>query len=231
MHDLDQNGFVLIPAVIAKPQIASMIDNLTALESHRAIREKSGATYAVRRLCELSPAVRQLSTSAAIRALIEPILGPAARVVRGLLFDKTAAANWKVPWHQDLTIAVKERRDAPGFGPWSIKADITHVQPPLDVLEQMLTIRLHLDDCGPDNGPLRVLPGSHKRGVINASTIAQLRQQTAETLCTLPAGGALVMRPLLLHASAPATSPGHRRVIHLEFAANDLPDGLQWHES
>jgi hypothetical protein len=127
MHDLDQNGFVLIPAVIAKPQIASMIDNLTALESHRAIREKSGATYAVRRLCELSPAVRQLSTSAAIRALIEPILGPAARVVRGLLFDKTAAANWKVPWHQDLTIAVKERRDAPGFGPWSIKADITHV--------------------------------------------------------------------------------------------------------
>jgi ectoine hydroxylase-related dioxygenase (phytanoyl-CoA dioxygenase family) len=231
MQQLDQHGFALIPSVIPQLQIASLISNLTELESHTAIREKSGATYAIRRLCELSPAVRELSTFSPIRALIEAVLGPAARVVRSLLFDKTAAANWKVPWHQDLTIAVKHRRDTDGFGPWSIKAEIPHVQPPLDVLENMLTIRLHLDHCGPDNGPLRVLPGSHKKGVLDAATIAQLRQQIPETLCTIQAGGALLMRPLLLHASAPATVPGHRRVIHLEFAATNLPNGLQWHES
>jgi ectoine hydroxylase-related dioxygenase (phytanoyl-CoA dioxygenase family) len=231
MHQLDQDGFALIPSVITQSQITSLLSTLADLESHTAIREKSGATYAVRRLCDLSPAVRQLSTCAAIRAFIEPILGPAARVVRSLLFDKTATANWKVPWHQDLIIAVKHRRDTPGFGPWSVKAEIPHVQPPLAVLENMLTLRLHLDDCGRDNGPLRVLPGSHKKGVIAAAAIAQLRQQTPEHLCTLQAGGALLMRPLLLHASSPATIPGHRRVIHLEFAATDLPNELQWHES
>jgi len=231
MAQLDQDGFALIPSILPPAQVASLISTLTRLESHIAIREKAGATYAVRRLCYLSPAVRQLSTSAPIRALIEPILGPAARVVRSLLFDKTATANWKVPWHQDLTIAVKHQRNTPGFGPWSVKAGIPHVQPPREVLENMLTLRLHLDDCGPDNGPLRVLPGSHKRGVLNAAAIADLRQQSHEHLCTLQTGGALLMRPLLLHASSPATIPGHRRVIHLEFAASDLPNELQWHES
>ncbi len=110
------------------------------------------------------PEVRRLAGSPALLDLVEPVLGPGAFAVRGLLFDKTAAANWSVPWHQDLTIAVQDRVEAEGFGPWNVKAGILHVRPPIGVLEGMLTLRIHLDDCETGQGPLRVLPGSHLGG-------------------------------------------------------------------
>src|SRR6185369_3454382 len=110
----------------------------------------SGSRYAIRRLCKIVPEAAELAKSLAIRSLVEPVVGARASVVRSLLFDKTADANWKVPWHQDLTITVKERKDVPGFGPCSIKAGVLHVQPPVRVLEKVLTLRLHLDDCGPE---------------------------------------------------------------------------------
>jgi len=233
LADLERDGYAVVPSVIPPAHAAALIDAVESFElSHAAVREKGGSTYAVRRLCEMIPAVRALSESVAIRDLIEPLLGMSARVVRSLLFDKNPAANWKVPWHQDLTIAVKERRDVAGFGPWSTKAGVTHVQPPADVLGRMLTIRLHLDDCDADNGPLRVIPGSHALGAIDPAEIPDVRRRTSEVSCTVPAGGAVLMRPLLLHASSPAQRPGHRRVIHLEFSAGgDLPRGLEWHES
>jgi hypothetical protein len=80
-------------------------------------------------------------------------LGPAARPVRAILFDKTAANNWMVPWHQDRTIAVHARHEVPGFGPWSVKGGVVHVEPPFDVIAGMITIRAHLDACGEDNAP------------------------------------------------------------------------------
>jgi ectoine hydroxylase-related dioxygenase (phytanoyl-CoA dioxygenase family) len=232
LADLERDGFAVVPSVIPESHVAALIDAVESFEaSHAAVREKGGSTYAVRRLCELIRAVRELSASPAIRELIEPALGPSARVVRSILFDKNPAANWKVPWHQDLTIAVKQRHEVARFGPWSTKAGVTHVQPPTDVLERMLTIRLHLDDCGPENGPLRVIAGSHALGTIDVSAIPEIRRTRPEVTCTVPAGGAVLMRPLLLHASSPAQRPGHRRVIHLEFAAGELPGELEWHES
>jgi len=232
LADLERDGFAVVPSVVPESHVAALIDAVASFEaSHPAVREKGGSTYAVRRLCELIPAIRALSGSPATRELIEPALGPSARVVRSILFDKSAAANWKVPWHQDLTIAVKQRREVNGFGPWSSKADVPHVQPTTEVLQRMLTLRLHLDDCGPENGPLRVVAGSHALGTIDLDAVPEIRRTRREVTCTVPAGGALLMRPLLLHASSPAQRPGHRRVIHLEFAAGDLPGGLEWHES
>jgi ectoine hydroxylase-related dioxygenase (phytanoyl-CoA dioxygenase family) len=228
---MDVEGFAIAPEVIDAKWCLELIDAVESFQSQEAVREKSGSTYAVRRLCELVPRVADLAKSPAVRSLITPLLGQSARVVRSLLFDKTPDANWKVPWHQDLTIAVKERREVPGFGPWSVKAGVPHVQPPASVLEKMLTLRLHLDDCGPQNGPLRVLPGSHRKGVLDSTAIAETRQRRGEAVCSIQRGGAMLMWPLLLHASSPATQPGHRRVIHLEFAAEELPGGLKWHES
>lgn len=134
-------------------------------------------------------------------------------------------------WHQDRSIGVKQRLDAPGYGPWSVKAGVPHVQPPPSVLEQMLTLRIHLDHCGVDNGPLRVLPGSHARGILSDEMIAHLRSEVAPRDCTCLAGGALLMRPLLLHASSPAKFPAHRRVVHLEYSAGTLSDGLEWFDN
>jgi hypothetical protein len=174
------------------------------------------------------PGVRQWLATDAVRSLIEPHLGPAARPVRGILFDKTATANWKVAWHQDRSIAVRERRNVAGFGPWSVKEGIVHVQPPIDILARMLTLRLHLDDCDETNGPLRVIPGSHHDDILSDAAIAAAVAAGPVVTCCMPAGGALLMRPLLLHASSPAKQPRHRRVIHVEFSADELPGGLAW---
>ncbi len=228
---LDLEGFAIARGVLDGTCCDALIDAVGSLGTQAAVREKSGATYAVRRICELAPAVARFAASPEVRSLVEAVLGPTARVVRSLLFDKTADANWKVPWHQDLTIAVRERRQVEGFGPWSVKADLPHVQPPAKVLEDMVTLRVHLDKCGVDNGPLRVLPKSHRMGVLDGIAITEMRRNVTEVNCTMERGDALLMRPLLLHASSPATLPGHRRVIHLEFGRGELPGGLEWAES
>jgi ectoine hydroxylase-related dioxygenase (phytanoyl-CoA dioxygenase family) len=109
-----------------------------------------------------------------------------------------------------------------------VKEGIPHVHPPAEVLAGILAVRLHVDDCGPDNGPLRVIPGSHRHGKLTNAEIRRLRAETEPLICTVPAGGALLMKPLLLHASSPAVAPAHRRVLHLEFAREPLPEYLTW---
>ncbi|MDB6068426.1 MAG: hypothetical protein JWR26_4634 [Pedosphaera sp.] len=229
IRDLNRDGFAVIPDALQAAAISELIDALNQADSDAsAVRQRGRETYAIRNLLEAVPAVRALAASPVIRSPVEAVLGSGARAVRGLLFDKTADANWKVAWHQDLTIAVEQRVDVPGFGPWSIKAGVEHVQPPVEILQRMLTLRLHLDDCNEMNGPLQVLPGSHIAGKLNAKVIQTWRDRTSAVTCAVNRGGILLMRPLLLHASSPAKTPAHRRVIHLEFAAEALPGGLDW---
>jgi len=133
--------------------------------------------------------------------------------VRSILFDKTADRNWPVQWHQDLTIAVREVVDVPGYGPWSIKDGVAHVQPPVEVLQAMVTLRIHLDDATAENGALRVCSGSHLSGRIPQAQISTLVAE-GEVLCECRAGDVLVMAPLVLHASRRAKVPGRRRVVH-----------------
>lgn len=223
-----RDGFAVVEGVVPDSITRALLPALADVEHEGAIARR-GSIHAVRNLIEAVPEVRALARMQLVRSLVEPVLGPECFVVRAILFDKTPEANWKVTWHQDLTIAVREPADAPGFGPWSEKAGIPHVQPPAEVLERMLTVRVHLDDCGPENGPVQVIPGSHAHGRLTADEIARWRRDHAPVACTSPRGGALVMRPMILHASSPATHPGHRRVVHLEFAADELPHGLEWH--
>jgi ectoine hydroxylase-related dioxygenase (phytanoyl-CoA dioxygenase family) len=178
---------------------------------------------------QVSPEVTELANSSAVKELIEAVLGPCAFPVRSILFDKVPDANWKVPWHQDVTIAVQQRMEAEGFGPWTMKADIIQVQPPAAILENMVSVRLHLDDCGEEKGALRVIPGSHLKGRIPKEEIVATGANPSEHVCAVGRGDALLMRPLLLHASSPSRLPGHRRVIHLDFAAVQLPSGMNWH--
>jgi ectoine hydroxylase-related dioxygenase (phytanoyl-CoA dioxygenase family) len=184
--------------------------------------------HAQRNLLEV-PAVRELAISEPVKELIIAVLGKRCFTVRGILFNKTPDSNWKVVWHQDRTIAVRERKDVANFGPWSMKAGVPHVQPPASVMAKMLAIRLHLDESHASNGPLRVIPGSHKAGCLTAEEIATWKKRPSVS-CTVPRGGAILMRPLLVHASSSSSQPEPRRVVHLEFAADDLPNGLEWHD-
>ncbi|HEU4560047.1 MAG TPA: phytanoyl-CoA dioxygenase family protein [Longimicrobium sp.] len=223
----EEDGYALIPDVVSPDRVDALLAAIEAAEGEGVRRRDS--VYAIRNLLEAVPAVRDLARSPQVRALVEPVLGPDAFAVRGILFDKTPDANWKVAWHQDLTIAVHERHDVEGFGPWSDKAGVVHVQPPAAVLERMVTVRLSLDPCGPENGPVNVIPGSHRHGRLSADEVQRGRTEEAAVSTCLAAGGMLLLRPLLLHASSPSTSPAHRRVVHLEFAAGELPGGLEWH--
>lgn len=192
--------------------------------------DRGGRRAGARNLLGEVPEVRALAGSAGVYEVVKAVLGAGAFAVRGLLFDKTPGANWKVPWHQDLTIAVRGRREVAGFGPWSEKEGVAHVQPPAEVLARMVTVRVHLDECNEHNGPLRVIPGSHRSGRLSADEIALRRAEVAEVVCPVGRGGIVVFRPLLLHASSPAVRPAHRRVVHLEFAADELPGGLEWYD-
>jgi ectoine hydroxylase-related dioxygenase (phytanoyl-CoA dioxygenase family) len=225
--EIEKNGFTICDNVLSPKHVTRLLAAVGRIEAQGALR-KRGATFAVRNLLNVSAEVRDLANSAAVRKMVELVLGSECFAVRGILFDKIPEANWKVPWHQDVTIAVQEKVEASGFGPWSIKADVLHVQPPAFVLERMISIRLHLDPCGEANGALRVIPGSHRQGRIREEQIARIRSEVPERICEVKAGGALLMRPLLLHASAPSLVPDHRRVIHIDFAAVKLPNGMCW---
>ncbi|HZM05634.1 MAG TPA: phytanoyl-CoA dioxygenase family protein [Candidatus Saccharimonadales bacterium] len=216
--ELEENGFAIVPQVIASSVVDSLLEQTAA-----------HPRYAIRHLAQSIPAFRAIANSSAIQALVKPVLGANAFLARSLLFDKTPQANWKVAWHQDLTIAVERKIDVGGFTAWSMKKGIAHVQPPSAVLERMLTVRLHLDDCDVSNGALQVIPGSHNAGKLDAEAIGQWRTAKPPAICAVPRCGVLLMRPLLLHASSSADRPSHRRVAHLEFAAESLPGGLQWH--
>jgi hypothetical protein len=171
--------------------------------------------------------IQELARSQEVRRVIASVLGPNCFAVKGILFNKTQKSNWKVPWHQDLTITVQERIEAEGFGPWTIKGGVVNVQPREDVLHGILAIRIHLDANDHQNGPLRVIPGSHKHGRLTTEQIAKL-DKSESVECLVPRGGALLMRPLLLHASSACLLPKSRRVIHLEYSSLDLPCGLRW---
>lgn len=226
-RQLTRNGFAVLPSVL---NAGTLLDVRAAVEQSdlgAGIRH-GGEVYAIRTLLDTAPAVRALARSAELRSVVEPVLGSGSFAVKALLLDKTPTANWTVPWHQDLAIAVRRRMDAAGYSGWSEKSEIAHVIPPVEVLESMLTVRVALDDGGEDNGPLLVLPGSHLSGRISDADSRMWRSRVAPAACPVPRGGALLMRPLLLHASHPARLPSRRRVLHLDYAAAPLPGGVEW---
>ena len=231
---IDRDGFAIIDRVLSPDQVAELLTlTYTRISTNdNGVLERGGEVYGLRDLLGRIPEVRRLANSPPLLEIVTSIIGPGAFVVRGLFFDKTTTTNWNLPWHQDLTISVRARRDVPGFSPWTMKAGIPHVHAPAELLERMMTLRLHLDDCGPESGPLRVLPGSHTRGKLDPGAVATWAAKAGSIAadCLVPAGGAVVLRPLLLHASASGSREGHRRVIHLEYAAEPLPDGLEWNE-
>lgn len=222
----EDDGYKLIPGVLDLPLVERLRAALgSAGDGNATGRSQRGESVYARRNILSLPEVQAVATDPRVLALT----GCATIATRALFFDKVPGANWHVGWHQDRAIAVAERHELPGWAPWTVKAGVVHVLPPAAILEKMITVRLHLDDCDENNGPLRVLPGSHRHGILSAEQFAVLREQVPEVACLLPSGGALVMSPLLLHASSPAQSPLHRRVLHIEFAPeNLLPEGLAW---
>jgi hypothetical protein len=212
-----KRGAVLFPAVLDADTVLALADTLeVALGKGRPGRRLTSGSWG------------DLLTEGPLGLIAATIAGEGAHPVRVVLFDKTAGTNWGVAWHQDRTIAVRERKDIDGFGPWSVKDGIVHVEPPIEILDDMVTLRLHLDDCGEENGPLRVVPGTHSLGAIPAHRAADLAEAMPTIVCTAKAGDVWACATLILHASSPALYPGRRRVLQIDYAVAVLPDGLEW---
>jgi hypothetical protein len=192
--------------------MAGRLDDLTAIEGPG--RRLRAAGFAML----IAPA-----TDAA-RSLI----GKAARPVRAVLFDKTSKTNWALGWHQDRTIVVRERREVAGFGPWSRKQGLLHVAPPLEILQGMATLRIHLDPAGEGNAPLKVAIGSHRLGLVRARDAAARAAEHRLLICLAQAGDVWAYSTPILHASDRARTPSRRRVLQVDYAALDLPSGLEW---
>ena len=203
---LERDGYAILDGVATPGRVAELIEATREYASgvHDGRLDRRGEVYGGRDLLWRIAEVGRLARSRELTAIAEAVLGPGAFAVRGLFFDKTPTVNWNLPWHQDLTIAVRERRDVPGFGPWTLKGGIPHAHAPAELLARMVTIRLHLDDCGPANGPMRVLPGSHSAGKLDPGAIAAWTARAGEQAvdCIVPAGG------VVDHAPTPAARLG-----------------------
>lgn len=217
-NDFIRQGFAVVPGVL----VDTRCDVLAAhVQSYAA----SGA--GPRQLLEQSWC-RALADELRHQPILREVLPVNSVAVQCTLFDKSPTKNWLVSLHQDLSIPVRARVAAAECSRWSEKEGVVFVQPPAEILEQLVAVRLHIDDCPKEGGPLRVVPGSHAFGRLDTMGTECLRNERGELIVPVGLGGALVMRPLLLHASSKASTPRPRRVLHFVFGPPQLPFGLEW---
>jgi ectoine hydroxylase-related dioxygenase (phytanoyl-CoA dioxygenase family) len=198
--------------VFSSDEVARLLD---ALALAGITRTRAGARHLLSQA-----AVAAVANDPRLLRIAHEFLRAEPFAFRATLFDKSAAANWLVAWHQDTALPLRERRDVPGWGPWSVKAGVHYAHAPAAALERVVALRLHLDDSTTENGPLRVLPETHTRGVLSDAELAALAVRIAPIECTARRGGVVAMRPLLVHASSKSSALGQpRRVLHIEYAA------------
>jgi ectoine hydroxylase-related dioxygenase (phytanoyl-CoA dioxygenase family) len=213
---IEEHGFAILHGVLLPQDAETLIGDLAQSALRRS---KAGVRHALGH-----PAVAALASELRLLSIAQEILGHDAVPFRATLFDKSVEANWLVVWHQDTALPLRERRDTPGWGPWSVKDGVVYAHAPAHALCRVLALRVHLDESDAHNGPLRVLPGTHIRGVLSDDDIEELAAKTAPIDCLVPQGGVLAMRPLLIHASSKSQSEASRRVLHIEYAASNMVD-------
>jgi ectoine hydroxylase-related dioxygenase (phytanoyl-CoA dioxygenase family) len=207
---VQEQGYGLIPNVFGKDEV---LDLLNDLRNENLPRTRAGVRHAMR-----SAKVTRIALDGRMQEIARAILGTGAIGFRATLFEKLPDSNWLVAWHQDTALPLRERRNVPGWGPWSVKDGVNYAHAPAQTLERILALRVHLDSSTRDNGPLRVLPGTHAQGVLTDDEIHSIAERTTGVDCLMPLGGVIAMRPLIIHASSKSRTENPRRVLHIEYA-------------
>lgn len=220
MNQLSESGFEIIENIYTAIEVEAM---LQLLKEYQVAQQ-----FGIRAFLKKYPGLLPLIFNDRLKTIINDFL-PKGQLIKSIYFDKPPNANWIVNWHQDLTINVIGQTSDPEYKNWRMLKDRTVVQAPLTILQNIVTIRIHLDDCTEENGALRVVPKSHLEGIVKiGNQIASLK--AAAQICEIQAGGILLMKPLTFHASKRTNNNLSRRVIHLEFCNIDLPKGMEWQE-
>jgi ectoine hydroxylase-related dioxygenase (phytanoyl-CoA dioxygenase family) len=225
---LQQEGYAIIDRVFSEEEVAGIIQAINNIDTSGAAFRKTSDLYAIRRFIKEVPAIGPLLFNCRLQAIVNQLFGTDYFLVKSIYFDKPGQSNWFVAYHQDLTISVDQKMQVQGYEQWTVKNDQFAVQPPVPLLENIFTIRIHLDDTDENNGALKIVPGSHCKGIYRPETIDWSKEK--EVICNVPRGGVMIMQPLLLHASNRTVNNNKRRVIHLEFSNQLLPNELQWAE-
>ena len=211
-------GFFVFPSLFSSADLDKLANAISGIK-----RSRAGIRHALR-----IPEVAKLARDHRLMEIATTVLGQDALPYHATLFEKSPAANWLVVWHQDTALPLRERKDLPGWGPWSIKEGVLFAHAPASALSKVLALRLHLDDSTAENGPLRVLPATHTSGILSDDALHELSVKIMPSDCIAPKGAIVAMRPLIAHASSKASNQAPRRVLHIEYAASlHLEDGLE----
>lgn len=227
MNEFASNGFAILDDFYSGTDVEKMKQVIEAAVTDKPTFRRTNDLFAIRQVLKEIPELHQLVFNQRLKQLISEGFGDRYFVSKSIYFDKPGNSNWFVAWHQDITISVKDKIETTGFGPWTKKQDQYAVQPPVNILQQNFTVRIHLDPTDESNGALKVLPGSHLAGIRRFEELNGVKE---DVLCAVAAGGIMLMHPLLFHASGRSSSNTPRRVLHIEFSNQELPEGLSWSE-
>lgn len=228
MEDFSINGFSIIDDIYATEEIDIILAQIDRLNSNNENYKRSVDLFAIRQFLKEVPGAIDAIFNENLKTVLAQLFGDRYFVVKSIYFDKPNTTNWYVPYHQDLTISVDKKIVLSGFDYWTVKHNQFSVQPPLDILQNIVTVRIHLDATDENNGALKVVPKSHTKGVYRPETIDWTIEE--EVSCIVSKGGIMLMKPLLLHSSGRTTNNRQRRVIHIELANVELPNELNWAE-
>ena len=219
-REREQFGFAVVPEVLEWNEIQSLVDSLSEIGLSRS---KAGIRHMLRH-----KATAAIAYDSRLMAMARHVLDTDATPFHATLFDKSPNANWLVVWHQDTALPLASTFDAPGWGPWSEKSEIAYAHAPAWALSRILALRVHLDASTSDNGPLRVVPGSHAMGLMTDQEVFAFAAAREHAECLAGRGGIMAMRPLLIHSSPKARNGEPRRVLHIEYAdALELAPGIR----
>ena len=221
MFSLEKDGFEILEKFVP-------IQIMDEIKQEVAYYDAPYPKYGIRSADKKFSTIATLMKSSLLLEKATDVLGTKPEVVRVIFFDKTAENNWLVPWHQDRTIALNKKIEVEGWGRWSLKDGVHHVQPSIDVLDKMVTFRVHLDDSDRENGCLKVIPNTHIRGLLSQDEIQNITSYESYEYCEVKAGDVVLMRPHILHSSSKCVTPKHRRIVHIEYSNYDLQEGMAW---
>jgi hypothetical protein len=207
---IHEHGFEIHNRLLMPSECDRLVAELSASD---VLRSRAGARHLIS-----MPGIAMLASDPRMRTLAADALGGRAVPFRATLFDKSAESNWSVVWHQDTALPLATRFETEGWGPWSVKAGVMYAHAPASALNRVIALRIHLDESTSTNGPLRVLAGTHKKGLLTDEQVAELARISAATECLVGRGGVLMMRPLLVHSSTRVVTKAARRVLHIEYA-------------
>ncbi|QSW90493.1 phytanoyl-CoA dioxygenase family protein [Flavobacterium endoglycinae] len=228
---IDSEGFSILNNVFTENEIQniiSLIENKTADNPENNTFRKSQDLFAIRQFHKEIPETLPYIFNQKLQDIIETNFGKGYFITKSIYFDKPEKSNWFVAYHQDLTISVEKKIQTENFENWTVKQNQFAVQPPTEILQNNFTIRIHIDKTTKENGALKVINNSHSKGILRIEKLNF--ESEKETICEVEKGGIMIMKPLLFHASNKTTNNERRRVIHIEFSRQNLPNGLEWSE-